>query len=834
MERSPAERAAFLKTACGEDEELRREVESLLVAHEEADTFVARPSCELLKEVLAADEAARNPMIGQTLGHYEIKSLLGKGGMGEVYRAHDPHLDRQVAIKILPPQLTRDPEALPRFKREARAVAALSHPNILAIHDFGQEQGLHYAVMELLEGETLRARINRGILPWKEAARIAAAVAEGLSAAHAKGIIHRDLKPENIFLNADGQVKILDFGIARVKQQVTTANQTLTLPESTEPGKIIGTIGYMSPEQLRGEAADAPSDIFSLACVLFEMVYGERPFARESVTETMAAILRDEPPPLTGLRLNPEFERLLRRCLEKQPRARLQSAHDLALELRALASENQRLNFLTPAAPRRLFLISSAVLFVLLLAAAAYVFWPKKIDSLAVLPFANVGADPNAEYLSDGISESLINKLSQLPGIKVINRTSTFKYKGKEADPQEIARALGVRAILTGRIAARGDRLMISVELTDARDKTHVWGDQYLRDAADLLTVQAEISREIAEKLRLRLSGAQAQQIAQRESINPAAYDLLLKGRFQRYKGGVEDRRAAIEYFQQAIAADPNCAPAYAEMAITYRSLISSSILSPVEFTPRAYEAARRAAELNPNLAEAHQALALFKRDEWDWPGAEQEYKRALELNPNLVTAHSAFSSFLTVLGRHDEAIAEARRAHELDPLSPLASGNIGQRLYFARRYDDAIAALKRTLDLSPNNQTAYSYLGYTYTEKGQYQEAIAAYQRVIQLGGDSTGVQNYLGYAYARSGQRAQAEAILRQLQTTTKYVSPTELATLYAGLGDKEQAFAQLEKAYAARDLQLQFLGVDPSYDSLRSDPRFADLMRRVRLSS
>jgi eukaryotic-like serine/threonine-protein kinase len=852
LDRPAAERAAFLAAACAGDDELRGEVASLLAAHDEAGGFTARPPLarmgemmgEMMNEVIAAagappaDAGADAPsVVGTTLGHYRITSLLGRGGMGEVYRARDLRLDREVAVKILPPRLANDPEALPRFEREAKAVAALSHPNILAIHDFGHEGGVHYAVMELLEGETLRARVSRGPLPWRQAARIAAAVADGLAAAHARGIIHRDLKPENVFLNADGQVKILDFGIARVRRQLGApagAGEAVTLLETTEPGRIIGTIGYMSPEQLRGEPTDAPSDIFSLGTVLFEMVAGERPFARESVTETMAAILRDEPPPLTGLRLDPEFERLVLRCLQKQPRERLQSAHDLALELRALASESQRLRLAPAPWPRpRRAAVAAAVALACALAALAYLLWPKQIDSLAVLPFTNASADPNAEYLSDGISESLINGLSQLPSLKVIARSSSFRYKGREADPQEVARALGVRAVVTGRIVQRGDRLLISVELTDAREKRHVWGEQYLRPKDDLLAVQVEISREIADKLRLKLTRADQQQLAKRETAKPEAYELLLKGRHLRNKGGTEDRKKAVEHFQRALELDPRYALAYAELGASYRDLVFASVYPPQEYTPRARQAVQRALELDPHLAEAHRALASLRRDEWDWAGAENSLKRALELNPNLAVAHSGYASFLSLVGRHDEALAEARRARELDPLSLRADVNIGQRLFFARRYDEAVAALRKTLELDANYDPAHLYLGYAYTEKGMFAEAVAAFEQVIRLKGDTPSVQVYLAYAHAKAGRRDRAEAILRRLQEGGKYVSPAELATVYAGMGDKERALGELEKAYAARDSQLQFLGVDPALDSLRAEPRFADLLRRVRLA-
>ena len=415
--------------------------------------------------------------------------------------------------------------------------------------------------------------------------------------------------------------------------------------------------------------------------------------------------------------------------------------------------------------------------------------------------------------------------------MKVIARSSSFRYKGKEVDPQEVANALGVEAILTGRVLQRGDNLLISVELVNARDKTQVWGEQYNRKATDLLAVQSEISREIAEKLRLKLTNAEQRQLAKRETANPQAYELVLKGLFYRRKGGTENQKKAIEYYQQAIAIDPTYALAYAELSNTY-TFLAGNALDPKEFTPKAEGAARRALELDESLAEAHLALANIKLNAWDWATAEREYQRAIELNPNLARAHSRYSAYLSVMGRHEQAIAETKRAREVDPLSPGINANVGWILIFARQYDQAIEALKKTLELDRNYDLTHSYLGYAYTAKGMYAEAIAAYQQAIKAGGDTTEAQIYLGAAYAKAGEREKAQAILKRLQTSKEYVSPGELAILYASLGEREQAFASLEKAYAAHDLQLQYLGVDPAYDSLRGDPRFQDLLRRVGL--
>lgn len=456
-----------------------------------------------------------------------------------------------------------------------------------------------------------------------------------------------------------------------------------------------------------------------------------------------------------------------------------------------------------------------------------------QITSVAVLSFLNESGDPNADYLSDGISESLINSLSQLPQLKVIARSSSFMYKGKEVDPQQVASALGVQGIVMGRIVQRGDNLQISVELVNARDKTQMWGEQYNRKATDLLTVQWEISREISERLRLRLTAGEQTQFARRETANPQAYELLLKGRFSWNKGGTENQKKAIEYYQQAIAADPAYALAYAESSLSYYYLFAASVLDPKEFRPKAEAAARKALELDDSLAEAHLALSLIDLFAWNWAAAERECKRAIELSPNLARAHIIYSFYLTFMGRHEQAIAEAKRAKELDPISPNTNSNVGFQLLLARQNDQAIEAAKKTLELDQNYPAAHALIGYAYAAKGQYPEAIAAYQKAIRLGDDSRDTQIYLGAAYAKAGERAKAQAIVRKLETGKEYVSPGSLADLYVALGERDQAFAVLERAYAAHDAQLQFLGVNPNLDRLRSDPRFPDLLRRVGLA-
>jgi len=505
---------------------------------------------------------------GTRLGPYEIVNPLGAGGMGEVYRARDSRLNRDVAIKVLPERLSQDPQSLARFEREAKAVAALSHPNILVLFDVGTHDGFTYAVTELLEGQTLRERLDGSALPWRKAVEIGVAVAEGLSAAHSKGIIHRDLKPANIFLTSDGRVKILDFGLARRQSGVSPDEETATFTDAeTEAGTVLGTLGYMSPEQVRGGTAEAPSDIFSLGCVLYEMVSGRRAFSGKSAGDIMAAILKEEPAPLTesGKQIPAELDRIIGRCLAKNAGERFHSAHDLAFALKSTLTGSTERQSDALASPARLRLALGLLVAVLVIAlAGAFFYWKNhsgaSIDSLAVLPFVNVGGDPNTEYLSDGITESLMDSLSELPNLKVMSHSAVFRYKGKEADPRAVGRELGVRAVLQGRITQRGDNLSISAELVDVDGNAHLWGEQYNRKLSDALAVQQEIAAQISDKLRLKLSSEQRTQSAKRQTDNPEAYQLYLKGRYYAAKFTREGFEKGLDFFHQAIALDPNYA----------------------------------------------------------------------------------------------------------------------------------------------------------------------------------------------------------------------------------------------------------------------------------
>jgi TolB-like protein/Tfp pilus assembly protein PilF len=672
---------------------------------------------------------------------------------------------------------------------------------------------------------SLRERMDRSGFTPGHVADIGIQVASALGALHAAGTTHGQLSLDTVGIHPDGSV---DIGPA--------------LPEgaSSDPST------FSSPEQVRGAAVDARSDIWSLGVLLYTLVT-RRPTFEGATPDLLAnAIVGTEPGALTRFAPDApaELERIVTKALRKDPGQRYPSVKGLELDLRALKdqlgpeTEPLYVGAARPRSGRRSWLAAAGILAAMAMGYLAYVAVmsrraPSGITSLAVLPFKNLSNDPGKDYLSDGITESLINRLSQLRGVKVIANSSSSRYRGKDANPQEVARALDTAGILAGRISERGGALAISVELIDGRDSTLVWGEQYTRQAPDLMQVPAEISRQIAEALRLRLTSAEQGQLARRETVNPDAYELLLRGRFHRSKGSTQDRMKATEYITKAIAVDPAYAAAYAELADHYRNLVNSSILDPKVYLPLAEQAAQKALALDEGLAEAHYALANLKTHLWQWDAADRGYRRAIELNPNLALARRWYASYLRLMGRHEEAIAEIARARALDPLSPVVNATVGYILFSARQYDRAIASLNKTLEIDRTYSYPYVLLGYTYAAQGRFSDAIASYQEAIKRGRSTPSTQIFLGAAYARAGDRERARAILKELQTGGEYVSPGELAVLHAALDDKGQAFASLERAYDAHDPQLQYIGVSPAFDSLRSDPRFTDLVRRVGLS-
>jgi serine/threonine protein kinase/tetratricopeptide (TPR) repeat protein len=778
---------------------------------------------------------------GTRLGPYEILAPLGAGGMGEVYRARDTRLGREVAIKVLPDHLARDPDSLARFEREARAVAALAHPNILDIHDIGSESGFQYLVTELLEGESLRQRLTGSPLPWRTAVEIGLAVADGLASAHAHGIVHRDLKPENVFLTFDGRVKILDFGLARLEPKKSTESSP-TIATPTRTGTVMGTAGYMSPEQARGGHADPRSDIFSLGCILYEMATGKRAFFAGNAAETLVAILRDEPRDPGDLVPDlPDHLRLvILRCLAKYPDSRFESARDLAFALKVAGTESAR-SPLAPPAKRRLarpiFLLAGAAAVTVLLISGVRAWFHRdgRIDSLAVLPFTNASQDPNAEYLSAGITESVINNLLQLRELRVIPRASVFEYKG-ERDPLKAGRALDVRAVLTGKVTQVGDSLVVQAELTDVKRGTELWGKRFEARLSDAFEVQENIAQEILKSLRLRLSGGDEERVAKRYTEDAEAYKLYLKGRLYWNRRTDDSIEKSIGFFQEAIARDPRYALAYAGLADSYLLVAFYGALPPKEVLPKAREAAMRALEIDRNLAEGHALLADLKYQfEWDWTGAEREFRRAIELNPNYSTAHQWYANYLAVLGRTKEACVEILRAENLDPLNPVISMDVGHTCYYTSGdYRKAIEQYRKVLELNPDFVLAHFYLGLAHVRRNDLADAVSEIEIVKHLAPGQPDPIALLGYTYGIAGRRAEAEQALAELKSLSKrrYVSAFPLVWVYVGLGDRDRAFEWLEKAYEERAGRIVYVYGEPAFNPLRSDPRFRDLLRRLNL--
>jgi serine/threonine protein kinase/TolB-like protein/Tfp pilus assembly protein PilF len=992
---------------------------------------------------------------GTQLGRYEIRSPIGAGGMGEVYLAHDKQLDRPVALKLLPADVTRDEDRLRRFQQEARATSALNHPNILTIFEIGDSEGTSFIATEFIDGVTLRDHMARGRMQPDEVLEVSVQVAGALAAAHAAGIVHRDIKPENIMLRRDGYVKVLDFGLAKLTEQRTGSSPSALTIADTAPGIVIGTVTYMSPEQARGLKVDERTDIFSFGVVLYEMLAGRAPFGGPTPSDVIVAILDREPQPLTRTLRDapPEMQRVVSKALAKDRDERYQTITDLLADLRGLkrklefgtsdlrvtapaeipggdsaeltsradaqtvqvrsrgretddsppAAETllldanqpstpeiahvlfmdlvgfskhrinqqfyfqQKLNeivsqtdefrraqnagqmickstgdgmalvfFVDPEAPLRCALQISRMLLsnrdvelrmgvhsgpvlrtidanrqkdvagsginmaqrVMDCGDAGHILLSKTmadmlleigdrseqmddlgttkvkhgvevhlfnlytdelgnpnrpagmqsattiqqhssaskrapIDSLAVLPLANGSLDASTEYLSDGITESIINTLSQLPQLKVMARATVFRYKGREVDAQEVRRDLGVRAVMMGRVLQFGDNLVIKTELIDTEDGSQLWGEQYKRKAADIFEVQEEISKEISEKLKLKLTGEEKKLLGKRYTDNTEAYRLYLKGRFCLSKTTKEALNNAIKNFRQAIDVDPDYALAYAGLADAYYAL-SSNHLPANEAMPKARAAAQQALQLDNTLAEAHASLGLVKAFyEWDWAGAEGEYRRAIELNPGYASAHHWYGWYLALMGRLNEAIAEVKQASELDPLSLEINTDLGLSFFFARQYESAIEQFEKAIEMDPNSIWTRFFLGWAREQKGDYDEAIAEYRKAAQLD-DAPLIMAALGHTFVMAGRRDEAQRVLEEMKqmAASRHVSPYHFAIIHAALGNRDEAFEELEQSYRARSEALVWLKVDPRLDMLRTDPRFIDLQRRVGL--
>jgi len=783
-----------------------------------------------------------------------------------VYKAEDLRLGRLVSLKFLPEELSREPLAIERFQREARAASSLNHPHICTIYDVDQYEGQHFIVMEYLEGQTLKHRITGKPLDLERVPEYGFQMADALEAAHAKAIIHRDIKPANIFITDRGQVKLLDFGLAkllperrgagRAKQAVTSFSVTTQDPHLTSDGVALGTVAYMSPEQVRGLELDERTDLFSLGLVLYEMTTGQRAFTGNTSGVIFDAILNRAPAP--PAHLNPaipiQLEQIIAKALEKDRELRYRSASDIRADLQRLKRDTdsaRAMPFKSGEASRqklrryRPHFAWSGVLVVLLILFGLNVgnlresvfggASQARIESIAVLPFANLSNDPKTEYLSDGITESLINSLSQLPNLAVMSRNTVFRYKGQTMDPQRVGQDLHVRAILTGRLIQSGDDLTISVSLEDVQSSRQIWGEQYNRKLSNLVSVQQEIAGDIYGRLRPRLAGEEKKLLAKRPTENAEAYQLYLQGLFYWNKWTQADFMKAADYFTQAVQKDPGYALSYAGLADSYSLLGDAGYLPPSEAWPKAKTAALQALDIDDTLAEAHTSLGLVKEHfEWDWAGAEKEFKRAVELNPNLATAHHWYGDYLTNMGRFGEGLAETKKAQGLDPLSLMINTTLGWQFYLAGQNENAVEQLRKVLEIDPKFSPARRTLEEVYAHIGKHKEAVAEREKALSLSGGPE-LAASIEEDFTKSGYKGVLQSWLEGLTELSKhsYVSSYSIAESYMRMDEKQKAFEWLEKAYEEHDSGLVSLAVEPMFETIRPDPRFKEIVRRMKLS-
>jgi TolB-like protein len=750
-------------------------------------------------------------LTGQTLGPYRVVEQIGAGGMGVVYRAHDERLARDVAIKVLPEDLACNQDRLARFETEAKAVARLAHPNILEIWDFGTAAGVTYAVTELLEGEPLRARIAPTGLGWQKASEVAAAIAEGLAAAHDKDIVHRDLKPENVFLTSDGRVKILDFGLAQIREPVDESAETATLtPDGTVPGTVMGTMGYMSPEQVRGEPSDARSDVFALGCVLYEMLTGRPAFVRKSAAETTAAILKEEPPALTGLAddLPAGLDRIVRRCMEKSRGARFQSASDLGFALQQMYSAQS---------------------------GAAAARDPDRIDgaekpSIAVLPFDNLSGDAEQEYFCDGMAEEIINALVRVEGLRVVARTSSFAFKGKHLDIREIGEMLDVCALLEGSVRKAGDRLRITAQLINVADGFHLWSERFDRTLEDIFAIQDEIALAIVEKLSVELLGHERADIVKRPTENLDAYNAYLQGMYQWNRLTPDGYEQSLRCYEEAIDLDGEFGQAYAQLAIWHLSQAFWGAVSPTESGPKSLELAARAMAIDDRISEAHSFMGVvstfFERNP---EVGEHHLRRAIELGPNVAVNHSNLAAMLTAQGKFEEAFEAAQMTKRLDPLSPTNNAWASWWIGLGGRVEQAISDLEKLIALEPNHWLPHHVLGDLNPRQGKLQEAISESRRAVELSGRISICLAQLSYVSFLAGETDEAMRNLAILEKRSQesYVPPTFFAWIHHARQETDLALKSIEEAARVNDPWISFYRV--THQHLPFDPKIEQAARR-----
>ncbi len=866
--RKHEERADFLDEICANDETVRREVESLLSSFDHAENFMNKP---VVAEITEAVTIKRNVFAaGHRLGHYKIIEQIGAGGMGEVYLAQDTRLNRRVALKVLPAASLSNQEANERLWREARAAATLDHPNICAIHEIAETDSCSFIVMHYVEGETLAEKLNREKLNLREVLKVAVQVADALGEAHASGIIHRDIKPGNIIINDKGQAKVLDFGLAKFADNLESKTKVTTAKLISKSGAIMGTVPYMSPEQVRGKRLDARTDIFSFGAMLYETSCGHQAFARETDAETISAILRDEP---SWVEIPAELQPIVQKALMKNADERYQTASDLSADLREL-QKCLEMETAAPAMPEKFGVplwrgkltdaqtdlrqtqrassaeyiageikkhkfVSLAVLAISLLAISGLGLWrfssrsanpartpsATEIRSIAMMPLENLSGDPAQEYFADGMTESLINNLAQIRALRVISRASVMRYKRSQKSLPEIARELNVDAVITGSVQRSGGRVRVTAQLIHAATDTHLWARDYERDLTDVLKLEGEVTRAIANEIQIHVTAEESARLASARSVNPQAHEAYLLGRYHLSKNNAQDYARAVEHFERAIELAPDYAEAYAGLSDAL--LQQATFVKPSnEVVPPARAAALKAIELDEQLAEAHTALGNVKYYyDWDWAGAEKEFERALELNPASLIAHIAYGHLLSSLGRHDEAVKEGQIAAQLDPLSAEAHTALGRFLYRARRYEEALPVFQRAVQLEPRSIGANTRLGSVYAALGRYNEALAVYEKAREAAPVAGDWRDVIAYVYARMGRKREARQLVSGLKDF-----PIDVAAVYAALDDKDEAFRILEEAIEERKQQMIVLKEDPTLDSLHSDPRWKELLRRM----
>jgi eukaryotic-like serine/threonine-protein kinase len=847
LELPPNERISFLDAMSGTDAGLRREIESLLKQVSGASDLIERPTGALAK--LVEDIVGPTVAAGTKVGAYEVQGVLGAGGMGQVYRARDTRLNRPVAIKFLSSTF-KDESARRRFEQEARMASALNHPHILTVFETGEYNRGPYLVSEFIDGGTLTEWVHNTKPNWRQTVELLIGVADALACAHDAGILHRDIKPDNILVTKSGYAKLADFGLAKLTGPAETSITGTVTAGVTMPGMIIGTVAYMSPEQATGKTLDARSDIFSFGAVLYEMLAGTRPFTGATNIDVLHKVIHAKPEPVPASVPTP-LRSIVKKALEKEPAERYPSMRELVIDLRRLTRQSEDVlpanvekdpgagahkSVSAPVARwSRLRMFGFAFFLAVVIGLIPLVYRmlrpARVVGSLAVLPFVNEGQDKSADYLSNGITESIINSLSQLPNLRVMARNTVFSYKGREVDPRKAGQDLRVETILTGTVIQQDNALDIQTELVDVSTGSQLWGKRYRRPFAGILSVQEEIAKEITEALSLKLSGEDERRLTKRYTENSEAYQLYLRGRYYFDQRTAEGMRLAIDSFREAIKKDSKYALAYAGLANAYIS--SDTALPPRDNIPKAKEAAMKSLESDDSLAQVHTALGrVLQHGDWNWPAAEREFKLAIQLNPNYAEAHHMYSHYLTPMGRLEESVVEAKRALDLDPLDVLLNIHLGWAYLYARRYDDAIEQLKKSISMDSSIEAAHSALGRAYLGKQMYTDAMIEFQKTAALsGGTSIGPTTYIAYTNAVSGKRDEARKLLDTLKARGAG-SPYDFALIYAGLKQNEMVLPLLEEAAEERSGALLLLKVDPLFDEYRSETRFHNLLRRLGL--